>query len=618
MDKHGNVSQLFNKKFNFKKFTKIPKRIFESSKWSINTLQQKKIQLNNIKAQLGKYNLEEWSRHTKHNDPSSFVIKFLKQRVEPELVTQAWCKFYECLKQFQVIPDFNLMRNIRKYTSLHLCEAPGAFISALNHYIKLNYDNFEWDWIATTLNPDYEGNELGQMIPDNRLSRYTKENWCFGLDSTGDLTKYYNYEHIMNQVCGKVLLVTADGSINCMRDPGNQEIFVEYLFYCETITALSVLDRGGTFVLKIFTIFEQSTICLLYLLNISFDSINAFKPCTSKGGNSELYFVCTGFKGLELLDDIWESLREPYRNGTFNPEFSMFSLDEIPIQFLDCIEMCVDYFMSLQIETITNNIENFRKRDSLFLSSIHHTKVRVANMFLKRYRLKKIPIIYRLVPFEDINSNFYRITNTLEPVCRYNCSDIAGNNLENILCIKYGKKIEKLGFSHFCKTDYFDSINIFRKCFQDHCSLYNLAFIDVSAEYLILNKNDFDCYLYSQFQREFFNFFVCHDLDKDLIILDIPLVTNFLAGFFLLLCSVYEHISVYLNGSIVLSKINPKLKSRFNCIIKSIYSCYENLPQNMPFEVDITEIVSSDLLLYNQLYNIIYNYNNSLLNKIKL
>ncbi|KAL3285959.1 hypothetical protein HHI36_000474 [Cryptolaemus montrouzieri] len=383
MDKHGTVSQLFNKKFHFTSFTYIPEKVFTSPKWSISTLQKNKIQLNNVKAQLGKYNLEEWSRHTKHNDPSSFIIRFLKRRVEPELVTQAWCKFYECLSQFEIIPNLYNMKRGDKYTTLHLCEAPGGFIAALNHYITLNYDNFDWEWFATTLNPYYEGNKLSEMIPDDRLCRVTMNKWYFGVDGTGDITKYYNYVELLSNVQQKMWLVTADGSVDCMSDPGNQEACVEYLHYCETVTALSALHEGGSFILKIFTMFEDSTICLLYLLNISFENVSIFKPCTSKGGNSEVYVICRGFKGYELIGHIWEDLKKPFLNGYFDKEVSMFGQEEIPQQFLNEIENCSEFFMNLQIETITNNVDNFRKRDSLYLSLIHHTKIRVANMFLK-------------------------------------------------------------------------------------------------------------------------------------------------------------------------------------------------------------------------------------------
>ena len=52
----------------------------------------------------------------------------------------------------------------------------------------------DWDWIATTLNPYYEGNDNGHMIGDDRLIRHTGDNWYFGVDNTGNLMSERNLE----------------------------------------------------------------------------------------------------------------------------------------------------------------------------------------------------------------------------------------------------------------------------------------------------------------------------------------------------------------------------------------------------------------------------------------
>lgn len=46
-------------------------------------------------------------------------------------------KFFECLNQFPVISKEAVEEG--QLNSFHLCEAPGAFICALNHYIILKY-----------------------------------------------------------------------------------------------------------------------------------------------------------------------------------------------------------------------------------------------------------------------------------------------------------------------------------------------------------------------------------------------------------------------------------------------------------------------------------------------
>lgn len=86
---------------------------------------------------------------------------------------------------------------------MHLCEAPGAFIASLNHYIKLNYPGSKFKWCATTLNPYYEGNSFDKAVLDDRFMVQTFENWEFGEDFTGDITNVRNIERLITR-CRKM------------------------------------------------------------------------------------------------------------------------------------------------------------------------------------------------------------------------------------------------------------------------------------------------------------------------------------------------------------------------------------------------------------------------------
>jgi cap2 methyltransferase len=71
----------------------------------------------------------------------------------------------------------------------HVCEAPGAFIAATNHYVRTRRPSWRWHWVGNSLNPYYEGNDVASMIDDDALIAATYDNWCFGEDDSGDMRR---------------------------------------------------------------------------------------------------------------------------------------------------------------------------------------------------------------------------------------------------------------------------------------------------------------------------------------------------------------------------------------------------------------------------------------------
>lgn len=132
----------FDKRYKFHNNNwSLPMNVFSDDHWQIPALQAKREELNATKEMLNNYDLSAWSFHTKKRDPSTMIIKTIRKNFNPELLTQAWCKFYECLSKFDIISP----KAIEKGTlnSMHLCEAPGGFISALNHYLNTKYINLK-------------------------------------------------------------------------------------------------------------------------------------------------------------------------------------------------------------------------------------------------------------------------------------------------------------------------------------------------------------------------------------------------------------------------------------------------------------------------------------------
>lgn len=62
------------------------------------------------------------------------------------------------------------------------------------------------------------------------------------------------------------------------------------------IYAIALQKQGGTFILKVFDIFAQATIDILYILSSLYEKCYIIKPNTSRNANSEKYIVCKLFK----------------------------------------------------------------------------------------------------------------------------------------------------------------------------------------------------------------------------------------------------------------------------------------------------------------------------------
>ncbi|XP_033120882.1 cap-specific mRNA (nucleoside-2'-O-)-methyltransferase 2-like [Anneissia japonica] len=369
-------------------------------------LHQMKIELNDVKNSLSDKEIRQWHSHTTSLHCGGKTIQHLRWHYCVELCTQAWCKFHEILTFYPIIPT--TAQTSGTLNSVHLCEAPGAFITSLNHFCKsrADYTYLQWRWIGATLNPYYEGNSLNNMIADDRFIQETRPNWFFGVDDSGDLMSRENLEglHTHAQLKGmeEIHLVTADGSINCQNDPGEQETFVSQLHYCEMITALYLLAEGGSFVIKMFTMFEISTANMMFLLNCSFEEVHVFKPSTSKAGNSEVYVICLNYKGRNRLDQYFPVLLQAF--GPTPADSPMFP--SLPPSFLSKLTECCNFFKSRQMEAIQNNLRLFNNMTEEDCQHAEDIRDCCTEMFVEKCRIQIIQRKHKMLKNNISNSGF--------------------------------------------------------------------------------------------------------------------------------------------------------------------------------------------------------------------
>lgn len=344
--------------------------------WDCPELTRMKADLNKTKSLLNDMEPIAWRRHTSWTNRAANVLHRVRRAASPDLLTQAWCKFYELLHEFGLARADPLR-------SFHLCEAPGAFIAALQHYLRSEDHSQSWVWYANTLNPYYEGNTSKSTVTDDRLISGTLNRWYFGKDQTGDImSPDFKIESFLEKN-DLFDLVTADGSIDCQDDPAEQESIVAALHAAEALAALRLLADDGHFVLKMFTFFEACSISLLFLLNCVFEKVHVKKPACSKPGNSEVYVVCSNFRMASITDDHTAALAKV--TSTRNA-FCFASVQDLPEDFLRQVDGCTRYFKDLQEATIRENLSWFQNdMNQGSCSRLQEVKETVAALYVDRY-----------------------------------------------------------------------------------------------------------------------------------------------------------------------------------------------------------------------------------------
>ncbi|XP_075694357.1 cap-specific mRNA (nucleoside-2'-O-)-methyltransferase 2 [Rhinoderma darwinii] len=402
------VHSLFDKRFTYEKeedwLLPAASEVLSSDHKEFSRFLSLKESLNQVKNLLSDKRLDDWHRHTSFTNKAGRVVPEVRRQVNAELCTQAWCKFHEIVCTYPLLPSTALWSY--ELNTLHLCEAPGAFISSLNHYLKTRDVNCDWTWVANTLNPYHEANHGLVMIADDRLIANTLLWWYFGPDNTGDIMSSRHLDGLGKFISNmsSVHLVTADGSFDCQGNPGEQETLVYPLHYCEVVTCLATLGPGGSFVLKMFTLFQHSSVNLMYLLNCCFQSVHLIKPGTSKAGNSEVYVVCLGYVGKEAIQEHLEKLIAHF--GTEVGLKSLFPHGSLPASFLQRHHDCCTYFFERQTQTILENLKLFsdmREEDKLHLNLMRESAV---SYYLQRFQITFIPRKHWLVRKPRVGCNF--------------------------------------------------------------------------------------------------------------------------------------------------------------------------------------------------------------------
>ena len=250
-----------------------------------------KEELNLIKFYIDTRNKKKWSEITLNINISRFLTSYIKNKLKIN-VTRAYIKLYEILYKFNLVDTSTDLR------SLHICEMPGNFIAATNHYFRQYNKTNQFEWYGNSLNPYNKSNKekYGSLFDDvyGFLERHP-DNWLWGPTDTGDITDTVVIKYFENKFeKSKVNFFTSDCGLACndQNEMLDQEKKMSLLSICQFFICILTLRNGSNGVFKIYLpVAEENSISYIKFLSDYFKELIFVKQSSGSAGSSEIYLI---------------------------------------------------------------------------------------------------------------------------------------------------------------------------------------------------------------------------------------------------------------------------------------------------------------------------------------
>jgi 23S rRNA U2552 (ribose-2'-O)-methylase RlmE/FtsJ len=257
--------------------------------------------LNIMKGQIDDYN-DEWDIYKKYTNTYEYIHTIIPQHKISVCKLKPLSRSY--YKLIEIINTLTITLPNEPIKSFHLAEGPGGFIEALIYYRKLNLNNEKDIYNGITLIDDKNENIPGWKKSRDFLEVNKNVYIIKGADNTGNILNIKNFNYCYSRNKNSIDFITADGGFDYSSNFNKQEILSINLILAQVIYAIALQKQGGTFILKVFDIFTQATIDILYMLSSLYEKCYIIKPNTSRNANSEKYIVCKLFKLVDASELI--------------------------------------------------------------------------------------------------------------------------------------------------------------------------------------------------------------------------------------------------------------------------------------------------------------------------
>jgi DNA-directed RNA polymerase II subunit RPB2 len=280
-------------------------------------------EINAAKTKLDDIPSNVFSNLTSALDMYAKLRRIVVKNYNMENATNAALKMYELIYQMELLTNGPVTANAESTQCLPIvnafcnAELPGAFIIAINHFMKTKCVTSQFDWIASSYLPAAAMQAGNSTILEDKFNIYERNrlHWLMGpapnglpdgeAPITGDVTDPQVINTLGNTAHQRFTendganLYTSDVGIEiAQKDLNRQEELTAFVNMGQILTGLLALAVGGHFVTKQFTFVTPFSRSLIAIVASLFEETYITKPKTSRPTNSEVYLVGKGFKGI--------------------------------------------------------------------------------------------------------------------------------------------------------------------------------------------------------------------------------------------------------------------------------------------------------------------------------
>lgn len=331
-----------------------------------------------------------------HDEKRAFqqLKQHVRRTFKAEVVTNAWLKMYEI---WCAIPE---LQSIGRINAFHICEAPGAFVAATNHFAFSN--EIPYTWRAQTLvasdtsDPSSADTALGDHFgmlashPDRWLN---DPDACYGDITRPETIRYYRSHPDLQ----KINWISSDAGKQCeVNRLCSQEAIGLDLVLGQVACILACLQPGGHAIYKTFLpLTEEINVSLLALVARSFRGCKICKPASSTSSNSEVYVVLTDYLGPDdlVINQLLRALKIGHRKGWDNVP-APFRIDDPT--FFNHLLISATSLIGQQIASLQNVYYRYYLPDEPN-SVIRHAKHPRVDHWNRICRPKPLPFVNKLL-----------------------------------------------------------------------------------------------------------------------------------------------------------------------------------------------------------------------------